>query len=595
MTEYRYFPEVNDDARSGFLQQVVADADGQRLTTTYEVDQLGQVIAIGSPKAVAGDERFISRMDYDRMGRLVRSTGPGPAPAIRHVYDACGQLERTEIETFDMNGQPQFGGALIRLLRHDDSFRLVSEEVMAADGSQRLVTRHVKTVFGHGLITIRPNGSRLCTALDRRMLPISQTRGFGSQDASTERHAYDGDRRVRQTSTPNGHSTSTFYDALGRPVRTINPMGVVTVRTFDKRDRMTLERVFQSEDAGFRLASRREVEYDDLGRVMRSAINVFDGPLGPVAAEELDQAFRDEPGLGRRVVEDTWHDSFGRVVRRRDRRGYVTVYQYDPLGRLASATDPIGNIVRHEYDLHGNAVRTDIIEPAPGGVQAEQRTFSVWRTFDYLDRQISVTDALGNVRHWSYDSRGNVVSTTNAAGQVSETDVDLHGRTVAVRDLSAGGVSITRLEYDGNGNLVAVVDPLSRRTSFAYDELDRRRTVVYPDDRRSLTDYDRDGNVVRTVDADGHIHSVTLDPMGRPTRVEVSHVSGESVPGPSFQAFQYDAHGNRVLEANDNTNAQIRRSSTGLALEERMTVLTSDGTSHSWTVGRSFDDAGYVF
>ena len=132
--------------------------------------------------------------------------------------------------------------------------------------------------------------------------------------------------------------------------------------------------------------------------------------------------------------------------------------------------------------------------------------------YDELDRKIAATDSLGNTRRYAYDSRNHEVRRVDPLGNVIRSEYDTYGRRVAEiveqTDSGVGGgtalsPATTRSEYDANGNLVTLVDPLGRSTRHTFDALDRRREVIYPDGSRFRFEYDADGNLVQVEDANG--------------------------------------------------------------------------------------------
>ncbi|WP_406319838.1 type IV secretion protein Rhs [Streptosporangium sp. NBC_01639] len=77
-----------------------------------------------------------------------------------------------------------------------------------------------------------------------------------------------------------------------------------------------------------------------------------------------------------------------------------TKYTYDHAGRLASVTDPAGNVWRHTYDLRGREIKTE--DPDKGVT-----TF----TYNDADEVLTSTDARGKTLAYVYDALGRKLET----------------------------------------------------------------------------------------------------------------------------------------------------------------------------------------
>ncbi|MEO3791079.1 RHS repeat-associated core domain-containing protein [Nonomuraea sp. B10E15] len=94
-----------------------------------------------------------------------------------------------------------------------------------------------------------------------------------------------------------------------------------------------------------------------------------------------------------------------------------TRYTYDHAGRLATVTDPAGNVWRHHYDMRGREIRTE--DPDKGVTTM---------TYNDADEVVSTTDARGRTLWYVYDELG---------------------RKTELRDGSATGPLLAEWKYDG--------------------------------------------------------------------------------------------------------------------------------------------------
>jgi RHS repeat-associated protein len=579
VTEHTYVDDP-DSPRAGHPLRVVIDTGGLAATTSFECDDLGRVVAVHAPRAT-GDGRFVTRMDFDLLDRLVRVTSSLPfAHEERRSYDAAGALVREERDLRDENGVPLPGGPEVRTFCYDEELHVVREASGGADPADHLMTRHRYDSAGRRTLTILPAGNREQAGYDQRGLPVSQTRGLGTAEAATTRTTYDLDGRIMRTVDARGFATEHTLNALGHAVAITDPVEAATRRIYDKAGNLTVERVFERRaDGSLVLLARSEFEHDLLGRRVRVGVNRFDDPL---PAADIG-AFEHLPGPGELLVTSTFHDAKGRITRIEDPLGRSTTFQWDALGRLAAQTDPLGNRIVHAYDPHGNRTGTDRVDlvrdPGSGAVVAQRVFPRRWR-YDELDRPVAETDALGNITRCAYDSRNREVTTVDSLGHVVRIAYDVHGRQVTeTRERTATGLgggppipsAIARFSHDRNGNLETVQDPEGRITRYEHDALDRRTAVVYPDGARTTSAFDPDDHLIGARDPNGLRRSYSVDPLGRTTRMEVdasSVVEGVLVEGATFEAYEHDGLGRRQREITDACAIATRFNSLGWPIEE---------------------------
>lgn len=175
-------------------------------------------------------------------------------------------------------------------------------------------------------------------------------------------------------------------------------------------------------------------------------------------------------------------------------------FTYDSNGFLASRTDYDNNVTTYTHDGHGNETSRT---PAFGTALAQTITTD-WHTTFHLPTKISEP---GRTTRFTYDGNGNLLNKTiasatltstqswtyNAAGQASTaTDPLGHMTTYSyytTADFPAGGF--------GNGALKSITNALGHVTSF--------------------TNYDGAGRLLRAVDPNGTVTTLTYDARGRLT------------------------------------------------------------------------------
>lgn len=333
--------------------------------------------------------------------------------------------------------------------------------------------------------------------------------------------------------------TSTFtWNERGQQLSETNPAGGVTTRTYNEDG--TLASVDDGESGPVTF------EYDGHLRVIRRARA---GGAARLYAWDLNDrllSVTDENGRvtsaeydangnlvrvthpGGQATEYTY-DLMDRRVGLTDRRGQATLFEYDDLDRLAAVTDPTG--VRSEFfhDRRGwlggvtRAGQTWTISRNEEGVPA---TFTT--PLGRVSRDISNAagepagrrDPLGRETEVARDESGFPVSFTDPAGAVTEIHRDAAGRLAGVTRPDGAAIVYERnalgrlarigdfnendwfLEYSPQGRLLAVSDPLSRRTEFSYAH-GRLSGIAWADGGETAFTRDAAGQVTRTVFADG--------------------------------------------------------------------------------------------
>jgi len=341
---------------------------------------------------------------------------------------------------------------------------------------------------------------------------------------------YDGNGRITRVSDPLGRNWNYTYSSLGSLSQVRDPLQGVTNYTYTGSGRLT-------SIIDKRGNTIKEIIYDTVGRVTEQK-------FADKGAERYAYTLS-----GRIVTGVLITDSLGRVETKRfNASGYVMDYT-DGLGQRARIERDIGTNLAtsmsgpcgctegsYEYDDRGNLTKsTDRL----GGV----RRMEYEPIFNKLTR---MTDELGRVTIYAYDSRGNMISMTDALGRTTSYTYDGVGQLISITDPLGHGKQLvydaqgnitsvkdalnhtTTFEYDGVGRLTAVVDPLGRRATFAYDSLDRITTMTDTAGAATALEYDPNGNVTSFVNAlNQRWNSVydsknrlvsTTDPLGRVMR-----------------------------------------------------------------------------
>ena len=131
------------------------------------------------------------------------------------------------------------------------------------------------------------------------------------------------------------------------------------------------------------------------------------------------------------------------------------------------------------------------------------------------DKQNRVTEAidpLGNKTTYKYDKNGDLVSVTDSADRTVSYTYDNKHNLISITDPM--GVAVSRNEYDNEGRLVATIDADGNRMEFSHDVEGRQEVVSDRLGNKTVYVYDDKGNVLQTTDANGHTTKSTYDAYG---------------------------------------------------------------------------------
>lgn len=215
----------------------------------------------------------------------------------------------------------------------------------------------------------------------------------------------------------------------------------------------------------------------------------------------------------------------GVVVRSVDALGGITRTEYDECDRKIHEIDPLGGSRRLRYDARGNLV--EVQDPDGSTLRLQ---------YDAQDRPIEATDPNGGVWTFTYDSQGRIVERADPLGHASRFTYS-GPRLVAFTD-SAG--FITRIDYDAQGNVSAVLMPNGAKRAVEYDAL---------------------GRAIARTDPNGNVQMCTLDLLGRPIRIDE--------PDGNVRTLAYDAEGNVIHIVDAHTEVSFRYQGMG-RLRERI-------------------------
>lgn len=375
---------------------------------------------------------------------------------------------------------------------------------------------------------------------------VTATRAYADgSDTWLTTHTYQHDQfgNIVRATDPDGHPSSTSYDAAGIfPVRTCNALHQCATTSDWNR---------VSEQPGLTVAlngGRTSTHTDSLGRTdltvgptgIRTATRYQFGPAGTTTTVTTRAGALSE-------WTSTSTDGLGHTVRTRTPGADGHVVQTDTL--YLDATLP--------------ALKT---APHDSGVAAGNWSAT---SYDALSRPTRTTHADGASATIGYSIVNGFAVTTSTPEnnhEVTTRAIDGWGKAITVSQASVehpGTSASTTYTYDALGRETAMTDPHHNTERLTYNSLGQEIVDDDPDRGRTTYQYDPSGLVTSTTDARGRITTKGYDALGRLT-TSTDHTTHQ------IRTWTYDTGGPTNT---GHLTAETDASATGCRA----------GRSHQWT------------
>jgi RHS repeat-associated protein len=329
-----------------------------------------------------------------------------------------------------------------------------------------------RTKYAYGVV-LRPSDGAVFTAL----YPTEVVAAEGTSVKRTTSSVYDfwSGRVTRVTDEENQVSTSTAYDALGRPTLIKEADGARDANN------VSLER-------------QTSTEYSDTLRrvIVRTDMNAT-GDAGRISVQHYDQ-------LGRPRLSRTLEDSMAEAAED-DAAGVKIQSRYLTDRATGLSYQLTSNPYRaaHSYDAGGEATMGWTLSTSDRGERAVRAEIFGGATppapFATSSPNTNSTGAVVS----AYD--GESVTTTDQALRKRKTVTDAFGRLVQVYE--APGVQgynfLTSYSYNALGNVTQVAQGSQTRTFF-YSSLSRLTSATSPEGGQVDYEYDNNGNLKTKTD-----------------------------------------------------------------------------------------------
>lgn len=489
---------------AGLLTQIVRDANGDALTTTYRhFDAQGN-----AQLEIAAGNTLTTSYTFDNMGRVLTMTDAAGRMTLNE-YDAQGNRTRL-VKDYTADGTT--GHNVETTFRYDAEGRLL-EQRSEADGVTLLETRQYDV---NGLLAAITDGNGNTTQL-----------------------VYDSADQLTQIIDGAGYTQTLTYNTDGSLATLTDADGYVTAYAYDGYGR----RISETVDVGG-LALTTLLAYD-----LNNNVTTMTDAAGLVTCVEYDGHHRpitETTDCGNRnLTKTTAYDVNGNPVYTTDWRGVVTYSQYDALDRVTLTRADDGG-------LNLDMTRTYNAAGLPATVTDQRGTITA-QSYDALKRLTSIcqdTAGLNLCTTYGYDRLNNTSRVTDPNGIVTEIVYNGFGKpTSEIKD--ANGIAAqTQLMYDDVLNLIGVVDDAGNRLTYSFEARNYLSAEQFADGTSIQYSYDGRGNEIGRMLQDSTTRTSTFDGANRRATHSVS--TGDT------QTFTYDAL-NRITQADQTSNGYTTR------------------------------------
>jgi YD repeat-containing protein len=394
------------------------------------------------PKGLTGivDEKNVryATWAYDARGRATLS-------------EHAGGADRTTISYNDTDGSRTETNVLGRQTIYRFTTQFNSQKPTAIEGqaSPNCVAANAAYSYdanGYVAGTTDWNGNETTYQRDSRGLETSRTEAYGTPQARTITTTWHSTFRVPIEIVAPGKTTTFTYDAAGR---------VLTKTETDTRTQsVPYSTNGQSRTWTYTWDATGLLQTIDGPRTDVTDITTYDWTGGVLASvtNALSQ-----------VTEITETDDRGLPTRITDPNGVVTDLAYHRRGWLTSVTKRGAGsdaTTAIEYDAVGQI--TAIVQP--DGVRLEYE-------YDDAHRLTAVENSLGERIEYTLDDMGNRTAEKirSSGGGIVKSMTRTYDELGRLLQNIGADSQVTAYEYDKNGNLTEITDPLSGVTVQAYD------------------------------------------------------------------------------------------------------------------------------
>jgi YD repeat-containing protein len=376
---------------------------------------------------------------------------------------------------------------------------------------------------------------------------VSQTLISSQQLIPYTYKGYDAQGNVLTEINPNGNVTHYYYDKNNRRIASIDAENYLHEYTYDANGNMIRERTYADQipaatnlitlpdiatlvgfnDSDYRETNRRYNANNQLIESQTQSVLVYDRVNG-----QRTQS----------LINTQNYDANGNLILTIDANGNNNYSYYNALGQQVLSIDALGYATAKTYDANGNIKQH--IQYASALSTTTLNALSTTSNSAVLVAELNAYNNINDrITDYTYDNNNRLI--TQTIQNLSVGTIDSSG---TVTETNNGAT--TRYEYDGLGNVKAVIQANAARTDYDYDSLSRlikEQGASYTDDvgasvrTTKETQYDGVSNIIAEINkgkttTDDQITRFEYDPSGNLTK----EIDAKGSP----KVYYYDLNGN---------------------------------------------------
>jgi RHS repeat-associated protein len=268
------------------------------------------------------------------------------------------------------------------------------------------------------------------------------------------------------------------------------------------------------------------------------------------------------------------YDGVGNITRVTLGDGSYLQYTYDNAHRLKAVNNAVGDVITYRLDAAGNV--TNRIVTGDNVIYKTQSSI-----FDQLGRMLQQIGAASQTTIYGYDANGNLTAITDGLTNKTTRAFDALNRLSSTLDPFLNTIGYG---YDAQDNLISVTDPRQLVTSYVRDGFGQVIQESSPDKGTTVYLLDEAGNRTNETDARNVVTVRSFDKLNRVTIESFPASVGENI------FFTYDSTNGGNFGIGHLTGYTDETGNTALKYNERGDVI-----SEARTIGGKSDTTSYAY
>jgi len=495
--------ETSFEYQNGNLLKTVKSLSWEEIATNYSYDNKWNITSITDA------EWNISNLSYDDFNMLKKLTTP-EGIVSEYVYNKLNKKTNEKIilsgtETIDSSYEYDILDNPTKITTDIDASR---QKITVTQYDKN---SNITEITDGNNATQKFEYNEAWFIIKKTVIPTEA----GINQNIITKYVYDINNRLITQIHPNETQTKFEYDLFDRIEKQIDPHFTTTQLEYDALWGITEARV---SDGNNTLVLKEQNTFDILWRVIENKKILL--------------------AINETITTKTKYDAIWNIIETVDPKGNSTLYGYDTLNRLTTATDTLGNIITHSYNKNDKITEKKI-------VWTTGKTIGTSYEYDTDSRLIKEIDNNGDFEGYAYNKLNQVITKTDKDGWITHYTYDYSWNILS----ESHEWRTINYSYDINWNLEKVTDANDNITLYDYNDLWQLVTITYPDQQVMRYEYDISWNLNKTTDPNGTVVVNNYDRLNRLKQRDIQ--TWVWVWWVTSEIYEYDALW-RLISATDN-------------------------------------------